>query len=177
MEGSGGIYTLFKTVCDVYELIQEENYTVPPEAEGLPSKEEMEHDRQEKAGAKTISDEEGEEEGITNQISGATTRRHKHTPSVGSAVSTIPEGEIDEPESPVKEKGGPLAQISNAAEKKNDVPENAGSGHAVVDALKDDKIAEGVKEGKETEKPAEDDGDTASVVTAIHDDTEKENEG
>ena len=31
---------LFKTVCDEYHLIPEENYTVPPEAEGLSVKNE-----------------------------------------------------------------------------------------------------------------------------------------
>lgn len=176
VEASGGIYTLFKTVCDVYGLIQEDNYTIPPEAEGLPSKEAMEHDRQEKAGTKT-GDEEGEEDGTTLQIAGATTRRHKHTPSVGSAVGTIAEGEEDETESPVKEKGGPLAQISNAAEKKDGGPEAVGSGTALGGAQKDEKIAETETKGKDKGETAEDDGDdTASVVTAIHDDTEKEAE-
>lgn len=180
VETSGGIYTLFKTVCDVYGLIQEDNYTIPPEAEGLPSKEEIEHDRQEKAGTKKTGDEEGEEDSTPHQIAGATTRRHKHTPSVGSAVGTIAEGEEDESESPVKEKGGPLAQISNAAEKKGDVPEPAKNEPAVGDALKDENITEMGKEGEDSGDTTEDDEDDgASVVTAIHDDTEKEaeNEG
>ena len=181
VEAGGGIYTLFKTVCDVYGLIQEDNYTIPPEAEGLPSKEEEEHDRQEKAGTKKTGDEEDEEASTTLQIAGATTRRHRNTPSVGSAVGTIAEGEEDESESPVKEKAGPLAQISNAAEKKDDVSGPPGSGTAVGDAMKEENIAETGKEGKDiVGDTAEDDGDdTASVVTAIHDDMEKEaeNEG
>ncbi|KAB8648498.1 hypothetical protein FH972_026154 [Carpinus fangiana] len=37
VEGRSGLYTLFKTVCDVYQLIPEDNYTIPPEAEGLES--------------------------------------------------------------------------------------------------------------------------------------------
>ncbi|KAF6224780.1 hypothetical protein HO133_009974 [Letharia lupina] len=177
VEASGGIYTLFKTVCDVYGLIQEDNYTIPPEAEGLPSKEEIEHDRQEKAGMKKTGDEEGEEDATALQIAGATTRRHKNTPSVGSAVGTIAEGEEDESESPVKEKAGPLAQISNAAEKKDGVPGSAGSGTAVGDAMKEENIAGMVKEGEDSGDTPEDDGDdTASVVTAIHDDTEKKAE-
>ncbi|CAF9917137.1 MAG: hypothetical protein ALECFALPRED_011056 [Alectoria fallacina] len=177
VEGSGGIYTLFKTVCDVYGLIQEDNYTIPPEAEGLPSKEDMDHDRQEKAGIKKTGDEEGEEDATTLPITGATTRRHKHTPSVGSAVGTIAEGEEDESESPIKEKGGPLAQISIAAEKKDDVPESAGHGPAVGDALTDENATEKGKEPEDIGDAAEDDGDdTASVITAVHDDTEKEAE-
>lgn len=172
VEVSGGIYTLFKTVCDVYGLIQEDNYTIPPEAEGLPSKEEMEHDRQEKARSKKTSDEEGEEDAATLQSSGATTRRHKHTPSVGSAVGTITEGEEDESESPVKEKGGPLAQISNAAEKKENmtgttVNESAvQEGSQAVGPAPEDKKKD--EDGDETGKGADDGDDTASVVTAIH---------
>ncbi|KAI9848850.1 MAG: MOB member 4, phocein [Sclerophora amabilis] len=35
VEGQTGLYVFFKTVCDNYHLIPEDNYTVPPEAEGL----------------------------------------------------------------------------------------------------------------------------------------------
>ena len=180
VEASGGIYTLFKTVCDVYGLIQEDNYTIPPEAEGLTSNEEMEHDRQEKAGTKKTGDEEDAEDETALQVSGATTRRHKHTPSVGSAVGTIAEGEEDESESPVKEKSGPLAQISNAAEKEdltgkseNDLAVQEGS-QAVGGASEEKQNDE---EGAETEEGADDGNDAASVVTTIHvDETEKEAE-
>ena len=165
VEGSGGIYTLFKTVCDVYGLIQEDNYTIPPEAEGLPSKAEMEHNRQEKVTEKKTGDDDSEEDN-THQSAGATTRRHKHTPSVGSAVGTIVEGEEDDSESPVKEKGGPLAQISNAAEKKEDSAGTTGNEAATE---------EGAQAASEEKKDVEGD-DTASVVTAIHGDT-AENEG
>ena len=184
VEASGGIYTLFKTVCDVYGLIQEDNYTIPPEAEGLTSKEEMEHDRQEKAGTKKMGDEEDAEDETALQVSGATTRRHKHTPSVGSAVGTIAEGEEDESESPVKEKSGPLAQISNAAEKKEDLTGKSETDPAVQEGLQAvggaSEEKQNDEEGAETEEGADDGNDAASVVTTIHvDDTEKvaEHEG
>ncbi|KAF2098587.1 Mob1/phocein, partial [Rhizodiscina lignyota] len=32
VERESGLYVLFKTVCDVYQLIPEDNYTIPPEA-------------------------------------------------------------------------------------------------------------------------------------------------
>lgn len=35
VEGKTGLYMLFKTVCDVFNLVEKENYTIPPEAEGL----------------------------------------------------------------------------------------------------------------------------------------------
>ena len=36
LEAREGLYVFYKTVCDAYQLIPEENYTIPPEAEGLP---------------------------------------------------------------------------------------------------------------------------------------------
>ena len=182
VEGSGGIYTLFKTVCDVYGLIQEDNYTIPPEAEGLPSKAEVEHNRHEKAVIlKKTSDDEGEEEAATLQLAGATTRRHRQTPSFGSAVGTIVEGEEDESESPVKEKSGPLAQISNAAEKKEDstgviVKETAiqEGGQAAGPVTEEGENDDG--EAGETKKEADDGDDAASIVTTIHRDADKETE-
>ena len=35
VEGRTGLYVFFKTVCDVYGLIPEDNYTIPPQAEGI----------------------------------------------------------------------------------------------------------------------------------------------
>ncbi|CAD0043626.1 unnamed protein product [Aureobasidium pullulans] len=35
VESKTGLYLLFKTVCDEYRLIPEDNYTIPPEAEGI----------------------------------------------------------------------------------------------------------------------------------------------
>lgn len=37
VEGNEGLYMFFKTVCDVYHLMPEDSYTVPPEAEGIVS--------------------------------------------------------------------------------------------------------------------------------------------
>lgn len=177
VEGSGGIYTLFKTVCDVYALIQEDNYTIPPEAEGLPSKAETEHHRQDKVVMKKPGDDEGEDDATTLPIAGATTRRHKHTPSVGSAVGTITEGEEDESESPVKDKSGPLAQISNAAEKKDDVQAMTGKEPAVQGGTTEEQDKKKDEEdGAETVEGSDDGSDASSVVTAIHDGTEKEAE-
>ena len=182
VEGSKGIYTLFKTVCDVYVLIQEDNYTIPPEAEGLPSKAEVEHNRHEKIEImKKPSDDQGEEDASTLQLAGATTKRHKPTPSVGSAVGTIAEGQEDESESPVKEKSGPLAHISNAAEKKEDpvgvVGNEAaaqGGAHAAGPVTEEGESDDG-KAG-EMKKEAEDEDDGASIVTAIHRDADEEAE-
>ncbi len=126
---------------------------------------------------KKMGDEEGEDDAGAGQVAGATTRRHKHTPSVGSAVGTIQEGEEDESESPLKEKGGPLAQISNAAEKKEDVAANEAAAQEVSQPTgatpEESKKDEG---GEEAGEGADDGDDAASVVTAIHDGTEKDAE-
>ena len=108
VEGNDGLYIFFKTVCDVYQLIPEDNYTIPPEAEG-------ERDDADETPVKTTAPElmhllkkdpsenispHAESDVNTTVSVGATTRRHKHTPSTGSHVTTIAEGpEEEEPSS------------------------------------------------------------------------------
>ncbi|MCJ1284526.1 hypothetical protein MMC26_003859 [Xylographa opegraphella] len=111
VESHEGLYILYKTVCDVYNLIPEENYTVPPEAEGLTAEEEFSPRDKPPAFLERSSsvrqnstahapDTQGDGETATTTIStGATTRRHKHTPSTGSLVATIAEGDEDTHES------------------------------------------------------------------------------
>ena len=137
VENNDGLYMLFKTVCDVYSLIPEENYTIPPEAEGLAAEEEDK--REGKAVMKEQSGEEAARPGddATTTIStGATTRRHKSTHSFSSSVAAIAEGDEEDSkaDSPVKEKAGgfvdttsnsmmkdePLAHNSKTAEKKEE---------------------------------------------------------
>ena len=110
VENHEGLYILYKTVCDVYNLIPEENYTVPPEAEGLDTK--ASYDSRQVSQARSprssivrqgntidMPKEQDDGEMATTTIStGATTRRHKHTPSTGSFVTTIAEGDEEQPE-------------------------------------------------------------------------------
>jgi hypothetical protein len=115
IEGQLGLYIFYKTVCDAYNLIPVDNYTVPAEAEGLAAEVEHgtrqeHHKRPEVASSATQSNgvdtakeqaaasEEGDV--ATDVGTAATTRRHKHTPSFGSAVTTILEGEEEMPEGP-----------------------------------------------------------------------------
>ena len=106
LESQEGLYIFYKTVCDAYQLIPEENYTVPAEAEGgVPAeppaaKTEADavpdaHAPEPAAGASSDKSPaaEGEEPAPTTLSTGATTRRHKHTPSTGSFVTTIAEGD------------------------------------------------------------------------------------
>ena len=115
VEGQTGLYVLFKTVCDNYDLLPADNYKLPPEAEGLEPLEEV------KAPAPSIlkpdapppppaqTTEEFLAVGRTN------TRRHiRQSPSVGSAVTTVIEA--DEEETDVAQKLGDLHIGDNEAE-------------------------------------------------------------
>lgn len=100
VEGKSGSYVLFKTVCDMYALIPSENYTIPPEAQGIITSS-SEAQPPPPVIMKKQPDESKPEDGdasTTTISTGATTRRHKHTPSTGSAVTTIQEGEEEEHE-------------------------------------------------------------------------------
>ncbi|KAE8377670.1 Mob1/phocein [Aspergillus bertholletiae] len=89
VEGHDGLYIFFKTVCDLYSLIPEDNYTVPAEAEGAdpvqPAEEQMDGRRM------TIlrKESEGSLNATLQEPPSATTRRHKNTPSTSSRVTTI----------------------------------------------------------------------------------------
>ena len=149
LENDEGLYVLFKTVCDEYHLIPEENYTVPPEAEGLAGKKEENPEaksllRKQDTEIKPASEES---EDKTTISTGATTRRHKHTPSMGSSVTTIHEGDEDDrgSGSPAKAEPkslasgleavtlqqrpppdeAPLAEVTKAAEEREPTPVEA----------------------------------------------------
>jgi hypothetical protein len=125
VEGRYGVYIFFKTVCDVYQLIPEDNYTIPAEAEGGNEEDRREMKTPVSMPTSTIGQyrvqiltkdhnghaddsesqvqspgkqqqHEQESETTTTLSVGATTRRHKHTPSTGSHVTTIAEGTEEE---------------------------------------------------------------------------------
>nr|KMM69039.1 Mob1 family protein [Coccidioides posadasii RMSCC 3488] len=99
VEGHDGLHVFFKTVCDMYNLLPEDNYTIPAEAEG----EEPRTSKPDEAGRKmTILRKEDKRQpelsldSASSLGTGATTRRHRHSPSTGAAVSTIAEAAEDE---------------------------------------------------------------------------------
>ncbi|EAQ88077.1 hypothetical protein CHGG_04696 [Chaetomium globosum CBS 148.51] len=111
VEGQGGLYVFFKTVCDVYDLLPAENYKLPPEAEGLDSNSgaadlgdrgdrRQQQQQPQLLGpisiAKPPSQRDGED-GDYSSVSRTNTRRHiKSSPSTGSAVTTVPEADEDD---------------------------------------------------------------------------------
>jgi Mob1/phocein family len=113
VEGHEGLYVFFKTVCDVYQLIPEDNYTIPNEAEGgdgdtmetpigkkSPEVGRMNILKMNTENGPSHVGGNGEGDATTTVSVGATTRRHKHTPSTGSHVTTIAEGLEEEEQSP-----------------------------------------------------------------------------
>ncbi|KAK4237300.1 hypothetical protein C8A03DRAFT_34753 [Achaetomium macrosporum] len=114
VESQGGLYVFFKTVCDVYDLLPTENYKLPPEAEGLDNntgaggdlgdrsadrRQQQQQQPQHLAPlsiAKPPSQRDGDD-GDYPSVSRTNTRRHiKSSPSVGSAVTTVPEADEDD---------------------------------------------------------------------------------
>lgn len=99
VEGHDGLYVFFKTVCDMYSLIPHDNYTIPTEAEGPDAVQPAE---EEAVDNKRLTILRKDEDPFADPTlgTGATTRRHKHSPSTGSRVTTIAEGAEDLEDSP-----------------------------------------------------------------------------
>lgn len=115
LEQEEGLYKFFKTVCDAYQLIPEDNYTIPSEAEGdreeetpineQPSVQILRNETQQQPAEQPPEQSATPEPG---NVTGATTRRHRHTPSTGTQVTMIAEG-VEEEED---EESGTLTQFS-----------------------------------------------------------------
>lgn len=115
VEGHDGLYVFFKTVCDLFSLIPEDNYTIPLEAEG-PDAVQPKDDEPVESKRLTILRKDNDDpfaggvDSMDPSIStGATTRRHKHSPSTGSRVTTITESAEDPEEAP--RSAGPLREV------------------------------------------------------------------
>ncbi|KAF2242838.1 Mob1/phocein [Trematosphaeria pertusa] len=128
VEGRTGLYILFKTVCDVYGLIPEDNYTIPPEAEGAepstataPMPPPLILKREPSGPGPLESDNSTVIEGGDHTLSTAgTTKRHRHSPSVGAtSVSTVVEEneeEAQEEDSAKEEPPTPASHMDLASE-------------------------------------------------------------
>ena len=199
VEGREGLYILLKTVCDVHGLMSEENYTIPKEAE------EGSKDESSAESARSVSSPKkpnfGSPEKKARGEEGTATafRRHKATPSVGSAVTTIQEGDEEDSKEggAVGLRGGlleklaegskaeaPLAVISKTAEK-IDVPplkdEDEDDAKAAKKSTTKDESAAGDTSVKSEESASQNVGDlqrrrsTDSVATIVKVE-EKEND-
>ncbi|KAF2430992.1 hypothetical protein EJ08DRAFT_696935 [Tothia fuscella] len=94
VEQKGGLYIFFKTVCDTYNLIPPENYTLPPEAEGIDSTP-VQPTKQSTPliWSRSAAEKEGKGsdkgQGKLAPGSGHPTQRHRHSPSMDSSSSHI----------------------------------------------------------------------------------------
>lgn len=168
VEGRTGLYIFFKTVCDVYGLIPEDNYTIPPEAEGEePTTETATIPpplilKREPSGPGPLDSENSSvlEAGDHTLSTAGTTKRHRHSPSVGAtAVSTVVEENEEEEESaPVKEEPSTTAC---QPETTHEIP--APSAEETAEPEKP-QIGEEADSTKETEPAAADDAQTTDEV-------------
>ncbi|KAJ4363074.1 hypothetical protein N0V83_010194 [Neocucurbitaria cava] len=131
VEGRTGLYIFFKTVCDVYGLIPEDNYTIPSEAEGIEPPTESRSSappmilkrEPSEPGSQDFSDNATLVEGVADHTlsTAGTTKRHRHSPSVGAtSVSTVVE-ENEEEEDHSGEEPRPVTQISESTPEEDDI--------------------------------------------------------
>lgn len=107
LEQEEGLYKFFRTVCDAYSLIPEDNYTIPSEAEAeredladTPILQRQILKTEQESAMQQASVQEPESESAVPAL-GPTVRRHghRHTPSTGTHVTMIAEGPEEEEES------------------------------------------------------------------------------
>lgn len=100
VESKSGIYVFFKAVCDMYGLIPEDNYTVPPEAEGIESLPPvtkqgptlLKRSEESRKSENNPPEQPAGATASTINTSGHTTKRHRQTPSVDAGlITTVPE--------------------------------------------------------------------------------------
>ncbi|PPJ58528.1 hypothetical protein CBER1_07146 [Cercospora berteroae] len=184
VEKQTGLYILFKTVCDEYGMIQPENYTIPPEAEGH----EPDESGQEQSRAPSIlarGDETTSLKPVGNEViaNGNTTKRHGggqgHIRSPSNVTMVIQEeAEEEEPaeQKPGLERAntvvhsrGPSEELSTPALDGSDaseavaVPEETAPTSATADTAESSVAPEA-----STDTPEDDSGDQ----TTIHIDAE-----
>lgn len=101
VEAKTGLYIFFKMVCDEYNIIDNENYTISAEAEGL-EPETPQARQQLMPDVPTLhkrDPDEQQEQPIGNNVLaiGDTTKRHRHTPSdLTSSASNVIQEEAEE---------------------------------------------------------------------------------
>ncbi|KAF2733305.1 Mob1/phocein [Polyplosphaeria fusca] len=138
VEGRTGLYVLFKTVCDAYGLIPEDNYTIPPAAEGVeptettPVEPPLILKREPSDQGPQEETSLAESMGDHTLSTAGTTKRHRHSPSVGAtAVATVVEENEEEEEQHTQEDEdedaeSPVAlSMSPEAEREIDTPESS----------------------------------------------------
>lgn len=195
VEGKTGLYVFFKTVCDEYGLIQTENYTIPPEAEGLEPKE-VSRDTpvaaQPPAGMSLLKRPEEDKaetqlpEPAGNEIvaSGDTTKRHRNTThNRSSSIATTIAEEAEEDEdfgskstlerAPTVKKDLPLGLSRSDTIKPEPTPEaEAAHGEAVIEEPSSDDAQQIADAAPETEAAENEEAEITVIEAEVPEDSE-----
>ncbi|KAF1830733.1 Mob1/phocein [Decorospora gaudefroyi] len=164
VEARTGLYIFYKTVCDVYDLVPQDNYTIPPEAEGIeptaepkPSAPPLIMKREPSESASQASDH-SLVEGMSDLMlsTAGTTKRHRHSPSMGATpVQTVVEENEEEEERPNLQER-PVTQIfESTPEDKEDDDD--------VTAIEDPEEAEDEEEDEEDDEEDEEDDEAKAA--------------
>ncbi|KAL1800819.1 hypothetical protein ACET3X_001161 [Alternaria dauci] len=166
VEGRTGLYIFYKTVCDVYGLVPEDNYTIPPEAEGIEPSTEAKPSAPPLIMKREPSDSSSQisintlAEGMSDHTlsTAGTTKRHRHSPSVGATiVQTVVEENEEEEERPNLQPR-PVTQIFELSQAEDE--DEDGDGDGDITAIEDNE------EDDEEEEDEEDEEDEAEAETA-----------
>ncbi|QSZ33827.1 hypothetical protein DSL72_005399 [Monilinia vaccinii-corymbosi] len=183
VEGQTGLYVLFKTVCDMHELLPPENYKLPPEAEGLENVEDKPS-----VVMSILKTPVGVEEDFLGLGRQNTTRRHvRQSPSVGSAITTVQEIDEDEGDITQRLRNAHTFRISEEEEEDEQVECDTGTEISVivesfdeVDPAHDIEPVESNDGVMEKEEPSSEtieelEPKQEDSVTIVHDDDSKAN--
>ncbi|KAG9191693.1 hypothetical protein G6011_10427 [Alternaria panax] len=158
VEGRTGLYMFYKTVCDVYGLVPEDNYTIPPEAEGIEPSTEAKPSAPPLIMKREPSDSTSQisvntlAEGMSDHTlsTAGTTKRHRHSPSVGATVvQTVVEENEEEEERPSLQPR-PVTQIFESAQEEDE--DEDGDSDGDITAIEDDGEDEDEDEAESAEE-------------------------
>jgi hypothetical protein len=168
VEGRTGLYIFYKTVCDVYGLVPEDNYTIPPEAEGIEPSTEAKPSAPPLIMKREPSDSTSQisvntpAEGISDHTlsTAGTTKRHRHSPSVGATVvHTVVEENEEEEERPSLQ-SRPVTQIFESAQE--EAEDEDGDRDGDVTAIEDNEE----DDDDDDEDEDDDEAESAEEITA-----------
>jgi hypothetical protein len=187
VEARTGLYIFFKTVCDYYGLIPEDNYTIPAEAEGIEPLTDSRAPipplilkREPSEPGSEDSDNSSIIGGITDHSlsTAGTTKRHRHSPSVGpTAVSTVVEEAEEEDDNPKTLKQPftqlfePTSEDSNAAQ--SEAPADEAKAEAAEDPAPAPPKADAAEEDSEKQSAGE---EAIADPTPLGDEKESEDD-
>lgn len=169
VEGRTGLYIFYKTVCDVYGLVPEDNYTIPPEAEGIEPSTEAKPSAPPLIMKREPSDSTSQisvntpAEGISDHTlsTAGTTKRHRHSPSVGATVvHTVVEENEEEEERPSLQ-SRPVTQIFESAQE--EAEDEDGDRDGDVTAIEDNEEDD---DDDDDEDEDDDEAESAEEITA-----------